>query len=490
MIDPRLLNDPNAQIDEATLRAMLEQEAISGLKDLYYFDKYILGYKDMAETVHKPLCDFMYQGKDSKLIMMPRGSFKSSVITVGFSLHNIVLNPDIRILIASEKLSNAQKFLGEIKGHIEGNELFRTCYGKLEGKEDTWNTTEIVVSSRKKNLKEPTISTAGIDVTKVGMHYDLIIVDDPVSSSNVTSRDQIEKTLDWYKLLLSLLEPGGRLVVIGTRWDYGDLYGSLQEEPYAEEFDFYIKKAEWTNEKTGERELLFPERLTKEFLDKQKRVQGTYIYSCQYLNDPVPTEDATFRPEWFRYWIDAEMRNKELLYFMTVDPAISPELGADFTVFIIGGVDEENNLYIIMIDRGKYSPKEIVDRVFKYQKLYNTTNIGIETVGFQKTLKYSISDMMREQNHFFNITELKHDSTKSKDARIRALQPRYEQKTIYHAKGDPMTTELEHELLHFPKSKHDDIMDAEASLLEILYTPKRQGQKTKKRKKLNKITGW
>lgn len=474
--NPSLLNDDQ-------IKSLLEQEAILGLEDAYHFNKYILGCKEMEEQPHRELCDFLYGGKDAKLIMLPRGSFKSTVVTVGFTLNNIVLDGNIRVLIASEKLSNAQKFLSEIKGHMEGNEYFRTLYGKLDEKKKdvTWNDSEIIVSTRTKNMKEPTISTAGIDVTKVGMHYDLIIVDDPVSQNNVGNKDQIDKVLEWWKLLLSLLEPNGRMIVIGTRWDYGDLYGTLQEEPYCQMFDFLIRGAEEVNEK-GEVVYYFPTRLNEKFLLRQKQIQGTYIYSCQYLNQPVSKENQEFKEDWFKEYLPNDLKGVELNKFLCCDPAISMEKQADSTVFMVGGVDEKHNLYILLVDKGKYTPNQICDKFLDYAKRYDTCDNGLETVAFQKSLRYILNDKMREKGEFIKITELKSHTRDSKEMRIRALQPRYEMGTIFHKSGDPMTEELKYELLHFPKGKHDDIIDTEASLLEIMYAPTSKVKKHKSKK--------
>jgi len=465
-----ILNDPNA-------RALLREDAILGLKDHYHFSKEILGYKEMDEEVHRPLCEFLYNRKTKKkLVMMPRGTFKSSVVTVAMSTHEIALDPNIRILIANENLSNAQKFLGEIKGHLTQNEYFRLLYGKMDNAKDdaVWNTSEIVVSTRTKNMKEPTIDTAGIGVTKVSRHYDLIIVDDPVSRANVGTKEQIENTLEWYKLLLSLLEPDGRLIVIGTRWDFGDLYGTLQESPFKESFDFYIKQAEWLDEETGERKFLFPKRLSPEFLDEVKRQQGTYVFSCQYLNLPVSSENATFKAQWFKYYIDNDLKNVELNRFLTVDPAISLEKSADFSVFCLCGIDPFNNLYILEIVRKKCLPSEIIETMFDLAVRYKVQSIGIELVAFQKALKYQINDEMRRRNTFFSVVELKHNNQTSKKLRIEGLQPRYEQGTIFHRQGDLMTAELEHELLHFPRGRHDDIIDALSFQLEILTVPSKK----------------
>jgi hypothetical protein len=61
-------------------------------------------------------------------------------------------------------------------------------------------------------------------VTKNGMHYDLIIMDDLHSELNTANKEQIEKVVQHYKLAFSLLDPGQPLIVIGTRWDYNDVY--------------------------------------------------------------------------------------------------------------------------------------------------------------------------------------------------------------------------------------------------------------------------
>jgi len=483
-------HSPDLKNEEDVMK-LLQLEAQKGLEDFYYFAKYILGYKDMEEEPHQDLCNFLFGGKKKKLIMMPRGTFKSSVVTIAYSIYRVVLNPNIRILIASENYGNAQKFLSEIKGHLTRNEYFRTLYGQFDIKQDdgNWNLTSITVSKRTKNQKEPTISTAGVDVTKVGMHYDLIIADDPVSQSNVTTKEAIDKVYQWYQLLLSLLDPGRELIIIGTRWDYGDLYGTLQEEPHKDLFDIHIKKAEW--EENGVMKYLFPQRLDKNFLDEQKKLQGIYIFSCQYQNDPVPHESATFKQEYFRYYIDADMKSTDLAKYMCVDPAISLSEHADFTVFIVVGVDEKNNLYILHIDRGKYTPSQIVNKFMQKAKTYGTISNGLETNAYQKTLKYQLNDKMREMGEYYNITELKMNQNIQKEFRIRGLEPRYEQGTIYHRRNDLGIIELEYELLHFPKAKHDDIADALASTLEIIQLPMNKViKKHKKKKYRSEITKW
>ena len=265
---------------------------------LFYFDKLILGYKDMDESVHLQLGEFVNKryldpidegkSKPFKLVLLPRGSFKSSVVTIGYTVQSIVKNPNIRILIANEKLDNAKTFLSEIKGHFESNEILRNFYGDFISKFG-WREDSIIVSKRTKNLKEPTVSCAGVEVVKVGMHYDLIIMDDLVSDQNSTTKEQIDKVKDFYRLALPMLEPGGEIIVIGTRWHFNDLYNHLIENE-KHRFNYYIRGAY-----TEDKKLWFPNRLTEEFLQDQRRSQSSYQFACNPGEASIFMSDVSFK---------------------------------------------------------------------------------------------------------------------------------------------------------------------------------------------------
>lgn len=116
---------------------------------------------------------------------------------------------------------------------------------------------------------------------------------------------------------------------------------------------------------------------------------------------------------------------------------------------------------------------------------------GLETNAYQKTLKYQLNDKMREMGEFYNITELKLNQNIQKEFRIRGLEPRYEQGTIFHRRNDLGIVELEYELLHFPKAKHDDVADCLASTLEIIQVPMMKANKKRKKKHYrSNITKW
>lgn len=410
--------------------------------------------------------DQFYPDRNQLLLLMPRGTFKSSVVTIGFALQMILVNQDVRILIDSETFAKAKAFLSEIKGHLEGNEKYREIYFTLYGsypdsrkKEDLWSDSQINISARKRARKEPTLSCGGVDVTKNGMHYDLIIMDDLMSENNVTTKEQIDKVVMHYKLAYSLLDPGCPLIVIGTRWDYNDVYQYILDNE-SDNFNILVRKA---YNKDGS--LFFPERLTEEFLQKTKRTQGSYIFSCQYLNEPVDDESATFKRSNMirRPW--ELVKDMPINWYLCVDPSYDGPY-SDYAALVVVGMNYQRDLYVRHVLRKKMNYAETIEQMFDLYNRFDITRIVLETVATQKSIQYELNNEQKRRNTWLPVTEIK-SRTKSKEDRIRALAPFYEFGHIFHVKECNQLDELEYELIHFPKGTHDDIVDALANVLEI-----------------------
>lgn len=287
------------------------------------------------------LSDQFDPNRNKLLIQMPRGTFKSSIVTIGFTLQYILNDSDARILIDSETYGKAKNFLAEIKGHLEDNKKFREIFFTIhgcypdDGRKDPsvrWTDSAVDLACRKNKRKEPSISVSGIDRSINGMHFDLIIADDLHSEKNVTNKEQIEQVIEHYKLCFSLLDPGCPMIVIGTRWDYQDLYQYMLENERAR-YNIIIRKA---IEDDGS--LLFPERLTHEFLQETRERQGNYIFSCQYLNSPVDDETATFKQSYFRTVDWNLVKDRPMNWFLAIDPSMEGPY-SDYVAFVLCGMD-------------------------------------------------------------------------------------------------------------------------------------------------------
>lgn len=410
--------------------------------------------------------DSFDERKNKLLILMPRGTFKSSVVTIGLTIQMILNDPDVRILIDSETFAKAKAFLMEIKGHLEGTEALREVYHTLYGsypdqrkRDQLWSDSQIVVSARKRMRKEATISCGGVDVTKNGMHYDLIIMDDLHSELNTANADQIEKVRQHYVLAYSLLDPGKPLIVIGTRWSYVDVYQHILDNEM-ENFNVLIRQA---YNKDGS--LFFPEILTAEELELRKKQQGSYIFSCQYMNNPVDDETATFKRSLMIRKPWELVRDQPINWYLSVDPSYEGQY-SDYAALVVAGMNHQRDLYVRHVLRKKMTYGDIIENMFDLYNRFQPKAILLETIAAQKSIMYELNNEQKRRGTWLPTTEIR-SRTKSKEERIRALAPFYEFGHIFHVKECSQIEDLEYELLHFPKGTHDDCIDALATVLEV-----------------------
>lgn len=465
--------------------------------DLFYLAKHILHYDLLEEAVHEDVCkyaeslylahpsdwvqpeetqgtgleDQFHQGNTSLLLLLPRGTFKTSLVTIAYAIQRTLHDPNVRILLDSETFSKSKAFLAEIKGHMESNEEFREIFKVIHGvypnegrkKELLWSDSQINLACRNKPRKEPTFSCAGIDVTKNGMHYDIAICDDLHSEQNVTNKEQIDKVKDHWRLIYSLLDPGCPLIIIGTRWHFDDLYQLILDE-HREEFNILVRRA-IKEDGTA----FFESRLPLTMLASIKGKQGSAHFSKQYMNEPLDDETATFKHRDFKYKEWDDIKDIPINWAITIDPSEKGEY-SDYAALVVGGMDYQRNLYIRHITRAKMTYSEIINEIFKLYAEFQPRRMAIETVFQQKTIMHELTNEQKRRGTWLPLEEIKKRDT-SKEERIKALAPFYEFGHIFHVKKCPHLDDYEYELLKFPYAKHDDVIDAAATLLEILSPP-------------------
>jgi hypothetical protein len=208
--------------------------AALGRSDLYFFSKGILGYRDMTRHCHGPMCTFLDQHPAlHKLILHPRGTFKSSVGCIARRLQGVCRNVESRALIANETATNAEGFLGAIKQHAEGNRRFRALYSELippDTRRVEWNQQELTFY-RQGAYVEPTLSAIGMTGAWTSRHFNHITFDDPISEeaakSELVMRDVITRISKVFSLMTN--PDKDTFDLIGTRWAFFDVYSYMTE---------------------------------------------------------------------------------------------------------------------------------------------------------------------------------------------------------------------------------------------------------------------
>lgn len=465
-------------------------------KDLYFLCKYVIGYKDMTPDFHGPLCKKMEEVNEkylkrkelpyirlrdrSRLWMVFRGSFKTSVLNVGHTIQLMLLDPNIRVCMASNTLDNAKAMLKILKNVFMKNPLFRFLFpeycpkvsptGKVE-----WGTNQSVVLPNRTNLtlKEGSIECAGVDTSLTSRHYDYLKKDDLVTPKSVNTYEQIQLTIDWDRLSISLFDEAqkGFTDWLGTRYDERDLYGHL------------LKREDKDLERTivpvrdtlGN--IVFKERFTEESLEQIQEDQGSYIFNAQYLLKTIPKEGQKFFDHWFKTY---ESLPNEYGICILVDPAAGNSKAACYTSIVVHAMCKiENKTYWYFVDGvfDKLRPTQRIQKVFDMVKKWKDSLriVSYETIGFQETDKAFLEKKMEEEQFHFHITQIKQQTT-SKERRIEGLVPFYEYGKIFFPKHMYYNSEwsgkridlveiLKYELIKFPQSEHLDFADAQAQQL-------------------------
>jgi len=419
----------------------------------------ILGYR--LFDFHKEILRFQFKRKKS-LVLAPRDSGKSTILTYTKIIYEILRNPDVRIGLVSNTGFQAEGFLKEVKNHLEGNMKLVEIFGEQMGKK--WDAKEIIVKGRKSKQKESTVTCIGVGSALVSKHFDLVIGDDLVDDESSRTELQRERQRTWfYQTLYPCLTVGGQLHLIGTRYHYLDLWGHLigaTEYEGSGEFKNCFLRVKSLEEdlETGEYRSFCIERFTVEALLEKKVNMGTVIFNAQMQNDTEAMKGKVFKDSWFRYYTD---RPTKLRVFSGVDLAISDAKTADRFAHVTIGLDEQSNIYVLsFFERRALHPNKqtdvIVDRAEREEPLF----VGIESNAYQAAKAIDVMTVAPTINIKKVYTDL---DKQSKGWKIAAL---FEAGKVFI--GMNMTRFKDHLLLFTgEKGGDDDLMDAFFNAVKI-----------------------
>lgn len=181
---------------------------------------------------------------DYILVNTPPEHAKSTTLTINYVTYRICEDPNVRVVIVSQTETMAKRFLRGIKDRLASeNRNYQKLQvdfapdGGFDGDSSAWTATEIYVNSagRDSGEKDPTVQAIGINGQIYGARADLIILDDCVVGKNA---HEFAKQMNWLQteVYSRLADPGGQILLIGTRMAPVDLYGEIMKaEHYGDE---------------------------------------------------------------------------------------------------------------------------------------------------------------------------------------------------------------------------------------------------------------
>ncbi len=454
-----------------------EDLAERGKRDLMFFDKGILGFKDMTVNCHGPMCVFADQNpKQFKLFLVPRDHLKTTTFTIGGTMQRVVRDPESRNLIANESATNAERMLRAIRQQAEGNRVFRALYSDIIPKDIRkvrWNDSELDFN-REGHYPEPSIDSIGMTGAVTSRHYTHITYDDPISEEAVKSEKVMQDTINRMSTALDLLtDPSMDTVwLVGTRWALHDVY-SVWMNIFGESLGRFIRSA------IEDGEPIWPERFTLEALAIKRQIHGEYKFSCLMMNNPRNEElqDLNINDLRFWHWADDEtvvvlMNGKgeelrrvplsKLDVTVAVDLAPAEKITSDRNALTTVGITPWNEVIILDVWAKRCTPLAVIERLFELKQRFAPRAIGIEDVAYQKAFKYFLKQECERRGVYMNIVPLK--ATGKKEVRIRGLQPILATGRIY---AHPTQHLLRNEMADFPLGEHDDTVDSLAMHLQM-----------------------
>jgi len=459
----------------------------------------IWGHYFLPKYFEKPTPEFHYDlvniffkpGND--YTACPRGFAKTTLnqLCIMFSCVNGL---DEFIVLIEKTFTEASEVLEVVREEFKMNDEILRVYGDL--------TKINVRGQEQENIRDSAgdffingirLRAKGFDTPIRGLKSrhsrpTRVILDDIESDEHIDNVEQRRKYLDNYVkgVIPAVDNETGVIKMFGTILHDDSLLNTLIKSHNGKIYTAWDKN----------RKLLWPSNWTVEKLERKREEmriseRGDAAFYQEYFNQPLSDEDQMFRREMFRYFNHLqleEIKKKPFRTYTLVDPAISKKTTADFTAIISVLVDYLNRIFVLEITRARLDPMETIKAIFAHYENWQPIYVGIETTAYQKALKFFIDEEKRKQHstvQSMQIIEIK--PTIDKVTKISKLQPKYAIANVFHNSDDKNTVILEEELLRFPKSVHDDVVDCLSNIIQIMLpaskTVQREYNKYAKAKK-------
>lgn len=454
--------------------------ARAALNDLFFLLVYVLHRKDCLHPWIYERCREVQANPDGCLDLWAREHFKSSIITFGLTIQTILKDPEVRIVIFSNTRTLAMGFLRQIKQEFETNNDLKLYFPDIiygdANNAPKWSENDGITVKRKGNPKEATLEAWGlIDGMPTGKHFTHRIYDDVVTEKTLTP-EMIRKVNDAIALSVDLGTVGGVERFIGTRYGSFDSYGALLDRKVLKP---RIHPA-CPFERNGSNIIIHFDKSVfrdPQVLKDKYAKQGSYIFSCQQLQNPVADAVQQLNVSGLDTWDVAPSTGFN--FCIIVDPAsgkksksgkVRPDKELDDTVMLAMARGADAHWYLVdgMIDNRLDLTKrcEVLIALHRRYSRYGDCPVFYEDYGLQADIQH-IEFRQKQINYHFKITPI--GGSMAKQARIMRLQPATENGSIhlprslirYNSLGQSINIVqlLKAQMSAYPIVQHDDILD-------------------------------
>jgi len=412
----------------------------------YIWPEFISGYhhRIISEKFNK-----IANGEIKRLIVnMPPRHTKSEFASNYLPAWMIGKNPKLKIIQATHTAELAVRFGRKAKHVIDSpeyKEIFDTSLQEDSKAAGRWETAQ-----------GGEYFAVGVGGAMTGRGADLLIIDDPHKEKDLLSRDSFDKAYEWYTSgPRQRLQPGGRIILVMTRWSTRDLTGALlkaQKDVKGDEWEVVEFPAILPNDNP-----VWPEYWKKDELEAVKASISIGKWNAQYMQSPTSEEGAIIKREWWRNWKGKEPP-KCIFTLQSYDTAFMKKETADYSAITTWGVFESEdggqNVILLNAFKDRYEFPELRRKAHEEYLYWRPDIVLVEAKASGIPLTH---ELRKVGVPVINFTPSKGND---KHVRVNSIAPLFEAGKIWAPKHEHFAQEVIEECAAFPHGDYDDYVDS------------------------------
>ena len=437
-------------LKEAEARLIIREKAQNNFMPFVHhvYENFIEGrhHLEIAEKLEK-----VATGEITRLIVnMPPRHSKSELASYLMPAWFLGQNPKLKIIQATHNTELAVRFGRKVRDLID-SEQYRHIFPETDLKADS------KAAGRWETSAGGEYFAAGVGAAVTGRGADLFIIDDPHSEQDAMSEGRLEEAYEWYTSgPRQRLQPGGKIIVVMTRWGLRDLTGRLIKAQGSDVLSDQWEVVEFPAILPSENPL-WPEFWKKDDLLKVKASLPVQKWGAQWQQQPTAEEGAIVKKEWWRIWKKDEIPEVDYI-IQSYDTAFSKKESADYSAITTWGVfrsEETGADNIILMDalRGRWNFPELKEKALEENEYWQPDMMIVEA----KASGLPLTDELRRAG----IPIMNYTPSKGRDkvTRMHTVAPLFEAGMVW-APEKHFADEVIDECMAFPNGEHDDFVDS------------------------------
>lgn len=404
------------------------------------------------------------------LINMPPRHMKSTLVSVLWPAWAWIREPSKRWLFASYANVLSKRDSVKCRRLIE-SPWYQDMFGHI---------VQIVEDQNEKmrfeNSKTGCRIATSVSGSGTGEGGDIIVVDDPHNVKEAESETVRESTLEWWDQVMSTRGNDPKTfakVIVMQRVHEKDLSGHvlasgdydhlcLPAEYESGQIAKTVTSIGWSDPRTKDGELLWPDNFGKDEIFAIKKALGSYAAAAQLQQSPTPSGGGIFKRHWWKTYGERPMSYKRIVQFW--DCAQKVGISNDYSVCATW-METATGFYILDVWRNKVEAPQLEMAIMAQASRFSPDAVVIED-------KSSGSSAIQALKQKTTLPIIAYDpKARDKEVRATAATPTVEAGNCHLPIGAEWVEEflLEHE--RFPLAQHDDQVDTTSMAIEFFMMP-------------------